>query len=496
MSKDKPNILVIHADQHRFDCLGVAGNKEIKTPHIDALAQDGVFHANCFTTFPLCTPARYSLLTGLYARQHLGMSNETALPGGISTFPGILKQAGYKTACVGKMHFQPTYLDVGFDTMILAEQAGPGRYDDDYHKYLVKHGLLDATDMQDQVFECRGKAPASYHANFGSEPSTLADKDYSTTWICDRALDVLGSWDGGGNMLVVGFIKPHHPFDAPAPWSTMYEPEQLTLLPGWTAATLPSDTRFYNGYFNNQTLDPGKLKRVMAQYYASITHIDACVGKMIEVLKNNGMYDDTLIIYTSDHGEYMGFHHMLLKGNYMYDPLVKVPLVVKYPGNEYAGTVNDAMVSIIDIMATIVDVAGAVLPRSLWSQVELLPEADRELVFAEDSRGGGGCMARSKRHKLLLYKDAESQFFDLAHDPLELENRIHDPTCQADVERLKGALLSWLAFEAAPAPHLDPGAREIAAPNILKGKERASSQKRVKEWLHEHMDASRGDRAS
>jgi arylsulfatase len=491
MSKDKPNILVIHADQHRFDCLGAAGNKEIKTPNIDALARDGVLHASCFTTFPLCTPARYSLLTGLYARQHLGTSNETAMPGGLATFPRILKQAGYKTACVGKMHFQPTYLDVGFDTMILAEQAGPGRYDDDYHKYLVKHGLLDSTDMQDQVLECRGKAPASYHANLGTEPSPLREKDYSTSWIRDRAIEVLGSWTGGGNLLMAAFIKPHHPFDVPAPWCNMYDPEKLTLLPGWMATNLPRDTRFYNGYFNNQTLDPGKLKRVMAQYYASITQIDACVGEMIDVLKKNGLYDDTLVIYTSDHGDYMGFHHMLLKGNYMYDPLVRVPLVVKYPGKEHAGTVHDEMVNIIDIPATIVDAAGCVLPRSLWTQVQLLADADRELVFAEDCRGGGGCMVRSKRHKLLWYKDAESQFFDLASDPHELENRIKDPACQAEIERLKGALLSWLAFEASPSPHVDPGAREIAAPNIPKAKERAASRKRVKDWLHGQMDASR-----
>ncbi|MBN2153065.1 MAG: sulfatase-like hydrolase/transferase [Candidatus Lokiarchaeota archaeon] len=496
MAIDKPNVLVIHADQHRFDCLSTAGNEDVDTPHIAALAQDGVVHTSCFTTFPLCTPARYSLLTGMYARQHLGVANETALPGGIATFPRVLKQAGYRTACVGKMHFQPTYLDVGFDTMLLAEQAGPGRYDDDYHRYLMERGLLDRTDMVDQVFEFRGKAPASYHEDFGSEPSSLDEKDYSTSWIRDRALEVMEGWgDGGGagaggNLLMVGFIKPHHPFDAPAPWRDMYDPERLSLLPGWTDANLPRDTRLYNGYFNNQALGPAALKRVMAQYYASISQIDACVGQMASLLKQKGLYDDTLVVYTSDHGEYMGFHHMLLKGNYMYDPLVRVPLVVKYPGNARAGERHDGLVSIIDITATIVDAAGCVLPRHLWAQEQPLEDADRELVFAEDHHGN--YMVRSRRHKLLWYKGAESQFFDLEADPDELENRIADPACQAEVQRMKEALLAWLAFEARPAPHEDALAREIRAPNVAAGPDRAASRKLVREWLHGQMDARRG----
>ncbi len=490
MATDKPNVLVIHADQHRFDCLGVAGNEDIKTPHIDALARDGVFHSNCFTTFPLCTPARYSLLTGLYARQHLGMANETALPGGIATFPRILKQAGYKTACVGKMHFQPTYLDVGFDTMLLAEQAGPGRYDDDYHRYLMERGLLDVTDMQDQVFESRAKAPASYHADFGSAPSALGEAHYSTSWIRDRAIEVLNRWDEGGNLLMAGFIKPHHPFDAPVPWCDMYDPGKLTLLPGWTDANLPRDTRFYNGYFNNQKLGQAALKRVMAQYYASISHIDACVGQMAALLKEKGLYDDALIFYTGDHGEYLGFHHMLLKGNYMYDPLVRMPLVVKYPGRAHAGERHDGLVSIIDATATIVDATGCILPRHLWAQVQPLEDAGRELVFAEDPRGN--YMVRSRRHKLLWYKDVESQFFDLVADPYELENRIEDPACQADVQRMKDALFAWLAFEARPAPHEDGAAREIAGPNVGTGSGRVQSRKQVKEWFHGQMDAIRG----
>ena len=111
----QPNVLIIHADQHRIDCLGAYGNKDIRTPNIDALAADGVRYDNSFCPHPVCTPSRYSLLSGLYVHEHRGWTNHTTLAPDIETFPKILRQAGYRTAAVGKMHFTPTYLDVGFD---------------------------------------------------------------------------------------------------------------------------------------------------------------------------------------------------------------------------------------------------------------------------------------------------------------------------------------------------------------------------------------------
>jgi arylsulfatase A-like enzyme len=128
-----PNILILHADQHRYDCLGAYGNPNVQTPSIDALAADGIRFENSFCPFPVCTPSRYSLLSSQYVRQHLGWTNHCTVPPGIPTFPRLLRDAGYRTKAVGKMHFTPTYLDVGFEEMLLAEQDGPGRFDDDYH---------------------------------------------------------------------------------------------------------------------------------------------------------------------------------------------------------------------------------------------------------------------------------------------------------------------------------------------------------------------------
>ena len=231
---DSPNILVIQADQHRADCIGAYGNSDIKTPHIDALAADGVRYANSFCPYPVCTPSRYSFVSGLYVRQHLGGSNHCTLPTGLPTFPKVLRQAGYTTKAVGKMHLTPTYADIGFDELLLAEQNGAGRYDDDYHRWLRDEGVGYFVDLVDQEREYRQHAPAEYWQHVGALVSDLDEAHHSTTWIAERALDEVKSWDGGGHLLMASFIKPHHPFDPPASWADRYDPAALALLPGYT----------------------------------------------------------------------------------------------------------------------------------------------------------------------------------------------------------------------------------------------------------------------
>ena len=158
----RPNVLVLHVDQLRIDCLGVYGNPDVKTPHIDRLASDGVRYTNSLCAFPVCTPSRYSLLSGRYVHEHAGWDNRSTLSPEIATFPRTLRAAGYRTKAVGKMHFTPTYLDVGFDELLLAEQDGPGRWDDDYHRYLMRLGLVDRNDLEDQLGEYRRDAPQEY----------------------------------------------------------------------------------------------------------------------------------------------------------------------------------------------------------------------------------------------------------------------------------------------------------------------------------------------
>lgn len=454
----RPNILLIHADQHRFDCLGAYGNPDIQTPNIDELAADGVRYENSFCPFPVCTPSRYSLLSSQYVHQHLGWTNRCTLPAGIPTYPKVLRDAGYRTKAVGKMHFTPTYLDVGFEEMELAEQDGPGRFDDDYHRWLRNQGLIDRIDLMDQRAEYRKDAPPHYWETLGALTSDLDEEHHSTTWIADRAMETLKTWQDGGHLLMVGFIKPHHPFDPPAPWDAMYNPDALTLLPGWLEEPLARDLARSPGYFPHERHTEAMVRRAMAYYYASISQIDHHVGRMVDLLRQRGLYDNTLIVYTSDHGEYMGFHHLVLKGNYMYDPLVKVPLIIKFPDQVRAGEVVGDLVNNIDVAPTLLRAAACPVPSSMEGINLAEPNAGRARVFAE-AWAGQEYMVRTPHHKLLLCENpAQTQFFDLQRDPMELDNRIDDPAYNSVVETLREALLEWALFDAHSRVHLDPNA--------------------------------------
>lgn len=452
------NILFIMGDQHRFDCIGAYGNKVLKTPNLDQLAQDGVLYKEHYTTYPVCTPSRYSILSGLYTHQHLGWSNHCTLADGFDTFPKVLKRNGYRTAAIGKMHFTPTYLNVGFDKMLLCEQDGDGRYDDDYHKYLKEQGLVDENDIVDQRHEFRLKATKEYWDSCGALKSNLDEQHHSTTWITDRALEELESWGEGNNMMMVSYVKPHHPFDPPAPYDTLYNPEEIELLPGYTEEISEEDYEHSTGYFNHKNLTEEKLKRVTAYYYGSITHMDHHIGRIIKALKDKGLYEDTLIVYTSDHGEYLGFHHMLLKANYMYDPLAKVPLIIKYPNNAYKGQSNEHISCNIDLAPTLIRQAGCKVPMAMKG-IDLGDQsAGREMTICEGFRADmcNGVleryyeyMVRSKNYKLIISKDFNHyKFFDLVNDPYEFNNVAGEEKYKQEIARHKAFLAQTMTFDA------------------------------------------------
>lgn len=443
-----PNIIVILVDQHRSDCLHINGNSDIKTPNLDALAREGYSYTNCFSTFPLCTPARYSLMTGLYVRQHTGWGNRSTIPRELPTVGKILKEQGYHTDYIGKLHFSPTYADVGFEDMLLAEQEGPGRYEDDYHRELRSKGLIDFTDMQDQISELRKTATDEYYANFGTEPTNLEYPNYSTDWIGLKALEHIEKWDDKPQLMFVGFIKPHHPFDTPPPWRDMYNPQKLTFLPGWTDNVSDRDYAAYPGFFDMKTLTPDVHREILRQYYASITQIDDYVGKFMDLLKKKGVYENTLVIYVSDHGEYLGHHHLELKNNYIYDPVIKVPLVVKYPIDHpaYRSVKDDEnpcdpkLVSLIDVTATILNIAGIKIPDSLKENCFPLATVNRDYIYAENLNS---TMIRTNKYKLIVSEKVASCMFDLQKDPYELNNLIDNPEYQDVLQELKTWLDKW-----------------------------------------------------
>ena len=488
-ARNSPNVLLIYSDQHRYDCLGVAGHPDIDTPHIDALAADGVWYPHSYCCSNVCTPSRYSLLTGLYVHQHGGRGNRSTLPAGISTFPRVLRDLGFDTSAVGKMHFTPTYLDVGFSRMRLAEQDGVGRYVDDYHAWLMDKDLIDGLDSIDQIWEYRRRAPADYWDSFGAQVSELDEEHHSTTWIAEQALAEISAWDPEKkHLLMVGFIKPHHPFDPPASWADKYDPAVLQLPPGWTDSPLARDLALSSGFFPVQQLTESRLRKVMAYYFALISQIDHQVGRIVALLKERGMYENTMIIYTADHGEYLGYHHLLLKDGPLYDPIVKVPLVIKFAGDARSGGTHAGQVNSLDVTATIMAATSAVYPVNPLMPVGLpgldLAEAtvDHETVFAERweanqrtimsgefaevlEKGGGltSFMARTNRYKLLLDRqDSRTLLFDFNEDPYEMTNLYMDERYQSIAAELRDRIVDWAVF-ANPVPmYTDAAAQQIS----------------------------------
>lgn len=464
MNKPK-HILVLHCDQLRWDCLGYSGNPDIRTPNIDALARDSVSYTNHFTVYPICTPSRYSLWSGMYVHQHGAWSNRATLPGGYMTLPRLMRDNGFDTAAVGKMHFTPTYHDIGFSRMCLAEQNGVGRYEDDYHAELMARGAFDRVDLHHESPDFRMPPRDLRQDMFQAAPSDLPAELHSTAWTTRKALEELETWDDAPRMLMVGYIKPHHPFDPPHPYSELYDPARLTLPGGYTPQPFAWDMPTNGTRVDYSRMSEADFRQALAYYYSAITQIDEGIGQMLEVLRRKGLYQDTMIVFTSDHGEYLGQHHMLLKCNHLYESLVRIPLLIRYPGGPCGE--DHRLCENIDVMPTVLEACGLPVPPSVQGE-SLLSGREKAHVFAEYQAGTdqSPChvyMLRTARWKLQVRGTLEDgMLFDLEQDPWEMENRFHDPACREILAQLKAQLADTLLFQGAGKNHCN-----LSAPRLV-----------------------------
>lgn len=449
----QPNILIIHCDQLRFDCLGFNGNPDIQTPHLDCLAKDSVNYNNHYTVYPICTPSRYSFWSSLYVHRHGAWDNHATLPGGCPTFPKVLRENGYRTAAVGKMHMNPVYQDIGFSHMELAEQNGTGWFQDDYHRWLMERGKIDRFDLHHQSDLFREETTDHLYDMCQCAQSDLALENDSTEWITRRAKEQIERWeDGTPSMLMVGYINPHHPFDPPAPYSTMYDPDRLTLLPGYTQEPPAHDVKANGTAMKYELLTQRDIRLMTAAYYGMISEIDRGVGELLALLREKGLYENTMIVFTSDHGEYLGFHHMMLKCNYLYDPLAKIPLLIKYPACEHGGTVNSELTENIDVAPTVLKVCGCEVPDTMQGK-DLAGAEKRAFVFSEGQYGTQtkpciGYMLRTDKFKLLVKGSMEcAMLFDLEKDPFELQNVVNVPEYQEVYRKMKEQLSDFVLFQ-------------------------------------------------
>lgn len=451
MPPDRPNILMISADEWRADALGCAGNPLLQTPHVDRLAARGIRFTNAYTPAPMCVPARVSVLTGQVPRVHGAMTNGLTPTDNVS-IAALLRDAGYGTGAFGKMHFIPVYHDLGFETMGLAEQHGYGWRIDDYHRWLwEEHGLVDWIDLWDQVGEFRAKAPKWFAGTYGALKSHLPEQVYHTTWITDRFIEYLDRLDPSKPFFAwVSYIKPHHPFDPPGRYAELYDPDDMPLPPSDDLARKPLVSSFdpRRVHFDISGWTDADIRRMAALYYGTITHIDDSVGRIVAALEAKGIAEDTVIVVNSDHGDYLGHRGFITKAPFIpYEDTIRIPFVVYDPRNKANGRTCDAFVNLLDLFPTFAAMAGVSHDHTIhgYNLTPLLAgEQDQvtDVVVAENP--WGVISVRQGEWKLIESAAGACELYNLEEDPGERDNRYLAMADSPIVHRLRDAALRYL----------------------------------------------------
>jgi arylsulfatase A-like enzyme len=430
----KWNLLIITNDQHRADCLGCYGNPVIQTPHTDRLASQGVRFGNAFVHAPQCVPSRVSLHTGRYPHTHRVPTNSYLLPESEVTLAKVLNANGYRTACVGEMPFAPRAYTGGFQQVLASNR--------DYDRFLAGKGL---------------KMPAAEGA-FQASPVPWPDELDETAFFAGHAREFLKGNREMPFFLHVNFRRPHHPFNPPAPFDRMYagatfpashvRAGEMANKPSQQKAALENSVGF-----DLRTMTAADLDRVKSYYYGMISENDKYIGTILDELKALGLEDRTTVVFNADHGEMLGDHGLLFKGSYMYDAVVRVPLMVRAPGKIAAGTVVDSLVEEVDVMPTLLELLEVKAPDGVQGQslVALAknPKArHKDAVFAEFPTVK---MARTREWKLVHYTRAKyGELYHLTEDPHELTNLWDDAKYAGNRAEMEGRLFDWLAGSGDP----------------------------------------------
>jgi arylsulfatase A-like enzyme len=498
------NILFITSDQQRADCYGFEGRR-VKTPHLDMMAAQGSRFSACITPNLVCQPTRASILTGLLPGTHGVSDNGIDLPDstGEAGYAGAFTKAGYRTGYIGKAHFktsntfQPTGTPgcrqtvqpqdwcgpyMGFDhveLMVEGHNTNPPRkppYSQHYERWYYADGRGEEKNrmLMSQLAPVTDAAQ-TYH-------SGLPVAWHNSTWIGDRTIEFLRANRGMRFCAWASFPDPHHPFDCPEPWSRLHHPDDVDLpehramdlerRPWWHKESLYGTPKMENEELRNfrekhsrtPVQSDRQLRELIANYYGMISLIDHNVGRILTALDEYGLADNTLVVYSTDHGDWLGDHGLILKGPMAYEGLLRVGLLVRGPGVPKGRAVADP-VSTIDLPATFADYAGVTLDDARHSR-SLKPLIDasgsRDFAFSEWDLRASRCgvdlwlrTVRTKRHKLTLeINSGAGELYDLVNDPNEMDNLFGDPGMEVVQRELKDLIASRPKDQVAPLPQV------------------------------------------
>ena len=488
----RPNIILITADQQRGDCYGFMGRK-IKTPHLDQLRSEGAWLENCITPCVVCQPARASVLTGQLPLTHGVHDNGIDLDPevGGKGFAGTLSKAGYDTAFFGKAHFSTyhTFQPTGTPECLTssanfgADWYGPYMgfqhvelmlvghnwwlpkkppYGQHYERWFYADGRGDEKNRlyRENAGDTRGAAQ-TWH-------SRLPVAWHNSTWTADRGIQWLRKRGDKPFMTWISFPDPHHPFDCPEPWSRLHHPDDVDLpkhlerdfdnRPWWHRGAIEnepsgnkSNAETRKAYSRIEPQSEKQLREIIANTYGQIALIDHQVGRLMITLDELGLRDNTIVIYTADHGDWLGDHGLILKGPMHYEGLLRVGMIARGPGIR-AGKTITAPASTLDLGPTFADY-GQTTPLQKQHGASLRPLLEREdatRAFAlnewelHSNRAGVALSLRTVRTataKMTVdLRTGAGEMYDLANDPDEMVNRFEDPAFKTMKDELLGCI--------------------------------------------------------
>lgn len=477
----RPNILFIMVDEMKWNVMSCAGHEIVKTPNLDRLAREGTRFATAFTVAPICTPSRYSFFTGRYAHVHGSTDNSTPPREAQLLLPAILKHAGYETAISGKLHFLPDTIDYSFDDFWSYANEGSGKLPTWPQTVEKKHGPKSARRVIDKPFP--GDALGGDLGKL-----TYPKEDSQTFWITDRAMEFLGKRDKAKPFfLFVSYLDPHSPSHLCEPYWQMFDAEKIPLPASFkhdTSKALQSSSN------RHEVNDPKIVKAMTAAYYAKVKMVDDNIGRLMKQLSKQGLAENTIIVFTADHGNMLGDLNRWFKGA-MYEGSTRIPLLLKAPtASPFAaqfnrGTVVTNIVENIDVMPTLCEIIGVPLPvqgiqgRSMTELVAGKASDWKDRAFAErNSR-----MIRTLQYKLIYEPRGAGAYelYDLMKDPMETNNLALDPAHASIRKELATQLDAWqndsppVPVMAGVAPEPRPGTPVMEKPQK---KERQPKQRK------------------
>jgi len=417
---DRPNLLVIHTDEHHFNTLGCYGGTKLTTPNIDWLSKSGVTCTSFYATTPVCSPSRASLVSGQYPQNTPVTTNNIPLSDNVITFAEQLRRKGYATGYAGKWH-----LDGGGKPQW--EPARDFGFED--NRYMFNRGhwkKLEITEEGPRVAARSGSKP-SYSVD-GADEET-----FTTDFLTDRAIEFIEENADRPFCYMVSLPDPHGPNSVRAPYDTMFADVEVEVPK--TALKTPEQTPAW-GRPEGKTQTVARLQPLLAKYYGMVKCIDDNVGRLIETLKEQELLDNTIIVFTADHGDLCGEHGRHNKG-VPYEGSAKIPMIVYYPEKIEAGTEVGEALSCVDFLPTVLslmDVKPHAKTEGRDASMLLTGKVGdwHDIAFM---RGTGGWLAAvTDRYKLVYALSDEPWLFDMEEDPDELENRFEDPD-YADVVR-------------------------------------------------------------